>query len=606
MNINHRIVMLLSDAMYHLDMASKYGGDLFEYFRDCGIEEFDLYVQDDMIGFVTYFCNMAKSFPDKIYGNIDNVVQYCVTMNCKEKVDVFPLAMAERQEKKKTIVYCGEWNWAVFKTIQNLNYRIVTLGELIKYSLYKNVVFKELKSNLESKGAKVIFSNFPKANMVQNKSELENYFSNNGIYGYDDKKEDYYRSLNLDTSRIFVDTLGDLSCVGGVYRFADVQSDHFNVVNGFRVTADVPNYTKNKIWMFGSSVARGAYVDDEHTIESALQRKINEYFKENDKYGVVNASNFSANEIWYMAEFAKKLPIVSGDICIVHLEYPKLVTEQIDGIINLQPYFERPHAFGEIFCDINHMNENGYKAQADVLFKILLEREFFNSDNVDSVVINESKIEAASNLSFAENKELQQYIDGIKKYKPTVGSIVMNCNPFTLGHRYLIESSAKKVDRLIIFVVQEDDKFFRFDDRIELVRRGTADIPNVVVIPSGNFIISQRTFAAYSNKSKIQDQVIDPSMDVEIFAQQIAPALGINVRFAGEEPLDKITKQYNDTMSRILPQYGIRFEVISRKEMSGSVISASRVRKLLKEKDFEGIKELVPPTTYEFLVEKYS
>ena len=91
-------------------------------------------------------------------------------------------------------------------------------------------------------------------------------------------------------------------------------------------------------------------------------------------------------------------------------------------------------------------------------------------------------------------------------------------------------------------------------------------------------------------------------MDVEIFAQHIAPSLGISVRFAGEEPLDNVTKQYNDTMSRILPEYGIEFEVIPRKEHGGSVISASRVRHLLEEKRFDAIRELVPNTTYEYIM----
>jgi [citrate (pro-3S)-lyase] ligase len=181
----------------------------------------------------------------------------------------------------------------------------------------------------------------------------------------------------------------------------------------------------------------------------------------------------------------------------------------------------------------------------------------------------------------------------------------MNCNPFTLGHRYLIEQSAAKVERLYIFVVEEDKSMFPFVDRIDLVRKGTADIKNVTVLPSGRFIISSLTFQQYFDKGDKQDVVVDASGDVEVFAKEIAPSLNITIRFAGEEPLDNVTRQYNDSMRRILPQYGIAFEVIPRKEGEGGVISASRVRKLLETKDFNAIAKLVPETTLQYLESIY-
>jgi [citrate (pro-3S)-lyase] ligase len=201
----------------------------------------------------------------------------------------------------------------------------------------------------------------------------------------------------------------------------------------------------------------------------------------------------------------------------------------------------------------------------------------------------------------AHRDALDGYLSSLQVHRKDIGAIVMNCNPFTLGHRYLIEYSACKVEHLYIFVVEEDKSIFPFADRIELVRQGTADLPNVTVLPSGKFIISSLTFVDYFNKSEIQDRTIDPSQDVTLFATEIAPALGINIRFAGEEPLDLITKQYNDAMARILPQHGIEFEAIPRKENNGEVISASRVRALLEKRDFDQIEKLVPITTLKYL-----
>jgi [citrate (pro-3S)-lyase] ligase len=191
---------------------------------------------------------------------------------------------------------------------------------------------------------------------------------------------------------------------------------------------------------------------------------------------------------------------------------------------------------------------------------------------------------------------------GDRETPPKIGAIVMNCNPFTLGHRRLIEQCAGKVDFLIVFVVREDKSFFPFEDRMGLVDRGTEDLPNVGVIESGNFIISSLTFREYFNKSELQDKIVDSSNDVTLFAREIAPAAHISVRFAGSEPFDRVTKQYNDALAGILPRYGIAFEVIPRFELGGEAISASRVRDLLAKNKLEEIKKLVPKTTYDYLL----
>ena len=137
-----------------------------------------------------------------------------------------------------------------------------------------------------------------------------------------------------------------------------------------------------------------------------------------------------------------------------------------------------------------------------------------------------------------------------------------------------------------------------------MIQKGTADLPNVVVLPSGNFIISAVTFPGYFYKDNLKETKIDCSNDLNVFAQYIAPALNIKVRFAGEEPLDPVTKQYNEGMAEILPQHGMEFCEIPRKQDDEGVgvISASRVRKLLKEKNFEGLKKLVPQTTLDYLL----
>ena len=121
------------------------------------------------------------------------------------------------------------------------------------------------------------------------------------------------------------------------------------------------------------------------------------------------------------------------------------------------------------------------------------------------------------------------------------------------------------------------------------------------IVESGDFIIFTQTFSEYFNKMELQDMVVDSSKDVRLFAQEIAPAMHISIRFAGSEPFDRVTKQYNQTLLRILPQYGVEFLEIPRLELDGEAVSASRVRTLFEQKDWVSIGKLVPPTTLDYL-----
>ncbi len=117
---------------------------------------------------------------------------------------------------------------------------------------------------------------------------------------------------------------------------------------------------------------------------------------------------------------------------------------------------------------------------------------------------------------------------------------------------------------------------------------------------------TQQTFSGYFNKAQLQDVQFDSSEDVEIFGREIAPTLGITIRFAGEEPTDNVTRQYNETTKNILPKFGVEFREIPRKTFGDEIISASVVREALKRGDFDKIKNLVPDTTYLYLQKRYS
>jgi len=202
---------------------------------------------------------------------------------------------------------------------------------------------------------------------------------------------------------------------------------------------------------------------------------------------------------------------------------------------------------------------------------------------------------------------VQQFVSGLKRPENagTVGAIVANCNPFTLGHRYLVEQAAAQVDTLHLFVLSEDKSFFPAADRMMLVQQGVADLLNVIVHPTGDYLISAATFPTYFIKDKDRIPEIRCQLDLEVFANHFAPALSITRRFVGTEPLSPVTDAYNRQMMDFLPKKGIEVTLIQRKELGGAPISASRVRALLEEQDWAQLETLVPPTTLSYLKEHY-
>ena len=196
-------------------------------------------------------------------------------------------------------------------------------------------------------------------------------------------------------------------------------------------------------------------------------------------------------------------------------------------------------------------------------------------------------------------KELKkQYIKGER-----IAGIVMNANPFTKGHRYLIEEAAKASDVLHVFVLTEDLSAFPSDVRMALVKEGTKDLQNVWVHETGDYMVSAKTFPSYFLKEDRDVTKIQASLDAKIFKDHIAKALGITTRFVGEEPLSVATNIYNEAMKEVFGE-DLELIVLKRIEAAEEVISASRVRAYLAEDRMEELKTLVPESTYAFFLTK--
>lgn len=427
-------------------------------------------------------------------------------------------------------------------------------------------------------------------------------------------REVYKRVLGEDYDEKEIEKLSAIPPIinkGGIMCHADAESEYVTVENGYRKTMyqTEGEEKENRIFMYGRCGVFGYAVKDEETLPSQLQKKLSDGGRQN--YTVKNRGLWGAgteNIIYNFIMDVKKKTFHENDIVIFYMH--KLKDEIMESAENAGIYYENVtevfHTYDEskwcFYDKPGHMNAEGYGIMADIIWK-KLEATLFQKRCVELPKLTKA-FEYNDGIEITEEMEL--YISNIKKKielpeNAMIGSIIMNCNPFTLGHRYLIEEASKQVEILLIFVLQEDRSEFSFEERYRLVKEGTKDLENVFVLPSGKFIISAITFPEYFLKSQKKSMIVDTTKDLELFGKYIAKELHIKKRFVGEEPIDMVTNQYNQNMKKVLPKYGIEVIEIPRKEVEGQgVISASKVRKMMKQ-DEADIKKYIPETTYSFL-----
>lgn len=179
-------------------------------------------------------------------------------------------------------------------------------------------------------------------------------------------------------------------------------------------------------------------------------------------------------------------------------------------------------------------------------------------------------------------------------------AVVMNANPFTLGHRYLLEHACLHADAVHLFVLSENYGPIPAADRKRLVAQGTRDMNKVILHDSGPYIISAATFPGYFLKDSDDVSTVHARLDLTVFSR-IAEAMNIGVRFVGEEPFSHVTGLYNQVMQEELPRHGIRCEVIPRLMVEGETVSASMVRQAIHDGKLEKVRSWVPDTTWNYL-----
>ena len=203
-------------------------------------------------------------------------------------------------------------------------------------------------------------------------------------------------------------------------------------------------------------------------------------------------------------------------------------------------------------------------------------------------------------------KGISTYTDYLRKMRDGrpdgTAAIVMNANPFTRGHRYLVEQAAKEASTLYVIAVREDRSIFSYAERLAMIQAGCKGLDNVVVVEGSDYAISELTFPTYFLKQVTDATDTHITLDLDLFARHIAPVLGVTTRFVGSEPIDALTKRYNELMQVQLPQHNITVKTVERMAQDGQPVSASRVRQALDGGSLSHAAELVPATTVPYLI----
>lgn len=457
------------------------------------------------------------------------------------------------------------------------------------YDLKYNIVPKLAENNVD-----VIFMTFPVEKRCTQKINFK--ASTVGKTGNSKQWEAFLGGLGRSEeveSILFGDQYGFLSYVDH-----NSKNVHYNNLQRTTIGNFIEGY--NNILLYGPCTIFGIEVTDEETIATYLQEKVTEYNIVN-RGGVLHNTNFMIRSGQYRAY----------DKIIIMVEESLYQFRKSDKVIDIMEAYNRiPDLQSCVWHDLLHCNKVVNQSIAEIIYEYLKENDLLrpqkNDCKGDKILFSSKEYKDFFTQDIKNNIDEWMINNNINEWKlnGNIGSIVMNCNPFTNGHKFLIEEAAKQVDNLIVFVVEEDRSFFPFAKRLELVKQCTRHLKNVKVIPSGQYIISLLTMPGYFEKEALQDKKVDLSSDIEIFGKYIAPRFHITKRFAGEEPYDLFTRQYNQTMKELLPKYGITFVEIERKKYKNDAVSASLVRKYLLNKEYEKIKDLVPPEVYSYLTDE--
>lgn len=379
----------------------------------------------------------------------------------------------------------------------------------------------------------------------------------------------------------------------------EVSGKYFNARDGRRRTCFQPIEYIGTIYLMGVCLFVGRHVEDQYTVSSYLQKLLRQKglpYRVENYAGILRCDGTIDTRLEEIDEFHE------NDIVIFQSNMGEMI--DIPGI-RLREVFEKYQISTKwVMDEYGHCNHKSLECVAKSLFEM-----------IEPCLIN-GEIQEKSNKSiefnlhtvmedYVQRKYLSRYFsDYYGANYNTVGAIVMNCNPFGIGHRYLIECARQWVDFLIIFVIQEDEFLFSFEERYKMTVEGTKDLDNIMVVPSGDFVFSKNNFREYYVKREMEAAIANARYDINLFVEYIAKPLHITHRFAAEEHKKRVMMVYNDLLKDILPQKGMAYIEIPKLKVEAESVNTVKIRRYLRNAEYSKAFALLPETTKQFIVEQ--
>ena len=555
-----------------------------------------------VIGRERFVKNFSKTFKSSVKFKFDTIT----TLNdIPANLDKYDLIISERYNSRFLRIMFSD------KDVESFN------------QLYKGIICQATIDFLRENNIPIYFFKSTSHSDMPNLSDIDRELSTchvgqarlrgnpilDKIFGNVEECKNYFNSGEFSRS-------SNVIKVKNHYALADFKGNYCNIIDHHRYVKSAPEKYKNTVYLYGPCTMRSKYVSDSYTIDNFMQKHINKDFP--NTYNVISygCEGDENNDFEYILDTQFK----PGDIVVVERDFSnkikRIISDNDCHFKNLSDYFNQIQATNFLVNDITHFNHRGCKFAADFIYQCIKRKiNEFSHTRFKKRLIEFDSDDQEYQSFIKENPEFKNFLDKLKKLaKPhkdaheKIGSLNVNCNPFTRGHRYLIEEALKRVDHLFLFVVEEDASEFSFKDRYEMVKRGIEDLGDkITLLTTGKWMCSRFTFPEYFDKDNLQQAtIVYPTKDVGLYGRCIAPAIGATVRFFGEEPIDLVTRQHNNFMKEKLPNYGVQVIEIPRKNLNNdpnNPISASKVRKYLKEKKYDELKKLVPQTTYDYLLD---
>lgn len=371
----------------------------------------------------------------------------------------------------------------------------------------------------------------------------------------------------------------------------DYSGKFCNSLNRTRVTTNNSLQNHKRVLIFGPCIVFGVLSPDKNTIPSFLQRILN---KNRERYNVYNFGQRSTSLYDNINTFLAN-DIYQNDIIIFFIspdEATHLRQLSLHQPISIAPFLDKANLKNYFIDEPTHCNSEANSLIAKIIH-----------NNIQKMLSNESKkgkLLHSSNILSTSNTNLKNYIEYIKQIRinnsNNNGSIMMNCDPFTIGHLKLISTASKQVDSLYVFITEEERSLFSFEDRLIMAKKACQNMKNVKILGTGKYLSSYESIPKYFDKNNTSNfETINIANELEIFSKYIAPILHIKKRFMGEEPNDPLTREMNHQQAKILPRFGITVIEIPRfKNRHNNIISASQTRTALRNNNMPVVFDNIP------------